>query len=189
MPETQITVAGQVVPAGAIFTARLAGSIPTYLTAAVYKNNLQVQLLMQGISVDALTVDTNTGVITHDYTGTLRGYYSAKTSVDGIVSMVRTAAENAGSYAPTASVISYGQADQPTLPNSAFDDVGNSIVDAVSGLFKGLGGLFRGVGASAEEVPKLPYLLVGGIVLLGAFIAFGPTFKGAGKAAASRIPV
>lgn len=182
MPTVAITTATQAIPAGATATVKVAGSLPVYLDDATFKNNWQIQLEMQGFTIDTIAVQGNYGVISRDWAGSFVGRYAARSSVDGIVAATKTAAENAGSFGTTATIPSYGQPDQPTLGADAFSNVANS-------LGQGLSGLFEGIGSTAKAIPQIPILLIGGIVILGALIAFGPSFKGTGKAVAARLPL
>ncbi len=165
-----VTSATQAVPAGATVAIKMAGSLPVYLYDAAFKERLQIQMEMQGFTVDTLAIDSNAGLITRDWTGTAQARFAARSSVDGIVSAVRTAAENAGSYSPTATIPAYGQVDQLELPGGTLDHVLGSTAS-------GLGAALEGLGQIPKAVANLPVILVIGIVALVALVAFGPNVK------------
>ena len=144
---------------GAPVNVELAGAVPVFYTAAVFRSNLITQLTMRGFRTITAEVNTGYGLASKDYTAKLTLAALAQMKVAEMRGQVASAAEDAGSYSATVSVPSIGELAQPELAPSIVDE-------GIGGLLKVPGNLFGSVN-----------LIVIGLVVIVGLVAFGPNVK------------
>jgi len=169
------------VPAGSAVTIQLSGSLPAYYTDDIFKENLANQLRTVGLDVDVITISSGYGVISREYTGSVQVRTAVPGKVSGLAGLVTSAAENAGSYTPTVTIPSIGQAEQPALPGGVLDTAANDVLGLFHNLTDALGTAAKGIAKTPEEAASVSKLLIVGLVVLVALVAFGPNLRGVGS--------
>jgi hypothetical protein len=160
-------------------TLEVGGSYASYLVESIFRERFAQQLITQGFRVMRVTVEAGYGVISKDYRAEVVIRSLAQQKLNDIVSRVATAAEKAGSYTPTVSVPAVGESPQASAPKGLPDD----IVDALGAIVRGAGTAVEGAGSTVAALPRVTTLLLVGIVVVVALVAFGPNVPSVARAA------
>jgi len=168
-------VATTAIVAGSRVSLEISGALPVYLPDATFREALANQMRMAGFNVETLSISSAYGFTSRDYTGKAVITTLAPSRVSSVIALMSSAAENAGSYTPNVSVPSVGQAAQPELDRGV---IGQTVED----LFTSIGVAAKGVAGAPEQLFSTTKLIIVGIVVLGALIAFGPNLRGIGRA-------
>jgi hypothetical protein len=75
------------------------------------------------------------------------------------------------------SVTSSGEPAQPKPSDGALGGLTQKTIDAVGGIVEGVGGVAKSAGTLTTDIKHLSYVLVAGILVLVALVAFGPNVK------------
>lgn len=154
----------------------ISGSLPTYLPDGIFRERLIDQVTMQGLRVLNLTISSGYGLTSRDYTAALAAAPLAQSHVATIVGQVRTALEYAGSYSPVITVPAVGEPEQPKITPSMIESAVTTVINATAKAAENVADspkdFFRGVN-----------VIVIGIVVLAALVAFGPNIKDVARAA------
>jgi hypothetical protein len=159
-------------------TIEIGGELPPWLFDNVFKGQFQTQLEMYGFDVDTLDVTSKvSGVSSRGFKATLVARYGASSNVSSIVGAIRSCAERAGAWTPTATIPSYGQ---PTQIDPA-SMVPGALGTLAENIAAGLGSFVKGAGEAPERVFSTITLVIVGVVVIAGFIAFGPNVGALGK--------
>lgn len=169
------------VPAGSRVTIQFSGAIPVYLPDNVFKESFANQLRLVGLDIESITLASNYGLTSRDYSGVVVVRTGVPGKISGLAGLVTSAAENAGSYTPTVTIAELGQSDQPAIVPSTVDNAINDLAGLFHKLTGALGTAAEGVAKTPGEVATVSKLLIVGVVVLVAFVAFGPNLRGVGS--------
>lgn len=164
------------IAAGSLVTMEISGAYGRTRNEATFREALAQQLVMCGLAVKSITIQTG-GVIENIIGGNiLQTPYkvtatvqtmAAYTRLSNLLGLVGQAVENAGSYTPTISV-------------PAIDNVSQPAPQVNAGL---LGELAEGLVQAPARLFTSVNLVVVGLVVVVALVAFGPNIKSiAGRA-------
>jgi hypothetical protein len=165
------TSATHAITPGARVTVELSGAMGTGYRDEVFKTNLVVYLQMQGLNVESVLVTSEYGIGARAYKAQVIVRTQAPSNVSSLIAAVSTAAEQAGSYTPAVSIPSMGQAPQPNVKPGLTGSLIDSVGDAVEGISDVPRALFSGIN-----------VIVVGLVVIVAVIAFGPNVKDVARA-------
>jgi hypothetical protein len=159
-------------------TVQAAGTIAVILTDSIFRERVTQQLQMAGYIPETMKIDSGYGVIERDFTMTITLRTQAPTTVSNLVGSMASALEKAGSYSPLITIPSIGQPAQTRMPG-AIDAIADTVGSSLGNLAE-----------TASEVPGRLLgsvnLVIVGIVVLGALIAFGPNIGKIAGAATRR---
>ena len=173
--------AATAVPAGSRVTAQFSGTVPVYLTDSTFRENFANQLRTLGLDVESVTIDSQYGIGTRDYRAVVVFRTAIPGKVSGYLGYVTSAAENAGSYTPTVTIPDIGESEQPPLSPSALDQIFGTSGQLLKDVAEALGTASKGIAKTPEEVAGLSKLVIVGLVVLVALVAFGPNLRGIGS--------
>lgn len=159
---------------GQRLTIEIGGSIPVYLPDSAFREDLTNQLRMQGLDVERVDVTSSYGFTSRDYKAIVVAQTLAPSKVSSVIAQAATAAENAGSYSPTATIPSIGQAAQADIKK-------NIVEQTVGDLLEAIGVAGKNVAKAPEEFFSTTKLIVIGLVVIAGFIALGPNLRGLGR--------
>lgn len=179
-------MAGIAITPGARVTAEVAGTFNSLANSVnTFRSKIKLQLQLAGFDVEAVDV-TGEGllesVITlsvwteESYRARIVLRTNAPLNDNSLVSMIVNAVEGAGGFSGTAvTLVSRGQVPQSPIPASDPGVIGTAI--------RSVGTALEGVAEIPSAVAKLPTLLVVGLVVIVALVAFGPNVKALARAA------
>lgn len=163
---------------GSRLTIEVTGSVAVIRTDSIFREAIVQQLTMIGLIPETVKITSGYGLIERDYKAVITLRTQAPTSTVSVIGNVSSALEKAGSYSPLITIPSIGQPGQ-AIDSGAIDKIVNTVGQATGTLVK-----------TASELPDRALgsvnLIIVGIVILGAFIAFGPNIGGIAKAATRR---
>lgn len=174
--------AASTIAPGVIFRVELSGAIPSYVPTNIFREKLIQQLQLRGLDVDRIEVTGGYGITSRDYSAVCWVKTHVRMDARAVISTVKSAAEGAGSYTPTASIPDVGMIAQPTIAPGPIDALANALVT-----------VGQSVGTAAKNVAEAPKDLKDvilwvslGIVVIVGLVAFGPNIGGIAKAATRR---
>lgn len=165
------TSATHAITPGARVTVELSGDVGAFTPDANFRSALILQLQMQGFNVESVLVTSDYGLGSRSYKAQVTLRTQAPINVSGLIAAVASAAEQAGSYTPAVSIPSIGQAPQPNVKPGLTGSLIDSVGDAVEGISDVPRALFSGIN-----------VIVVGLVVIVAVIAFGPNVKDVARA-------
>jgi hypothetical protein len=168
--------AAQYVNAGGRVTAEIAGSLPSYVSDAVFRESLTQQLTMAGFVVETIKIQSGYGVASRDYKATVTMRTLAGMQTSNLIGMVRDACEGARSYTPQVTIPSIGQ------PSQSGPDAG-VIGKTLEQIIGGVGGVAEGLGKAPDNLFRGINVLAIGLVVIVGLVAFGPNIKSVARAA------
>lgn len=164
--------------AGQRVTVNARGTVAVIRTDSIFREAITQQLTMAGYIPETVKLTSGYGLIERDYVAVITFRTQATTTTPALVGAVASALEKAGSYSPLITIPSFGQPAQSQEPGA---------MDAIAGqLGSTLGDLAETAGKAPGQLLGSVNLIIVGIVILGAFIAFGPNIGGIAKAAVRR---
>lgn len=173
--QTMSPAATTAIPAGSRVTVELSGALPSYLPDSIFREDFGNQLRMQGLNVETLTISSGYGLTSRDYKATAVLTTLAPNKVSGVLALVTSAAENARSYTPNVTMPSVGMAEQPNVQQG-------TITKTIDDIITALGTAAKGVADAPDQLFSTTKLIVIGIVVIAAVVAFGPNLRGIGRA-------
>lgn len=159
------------IPAGSRVVVELSGSVGAFKTDANFKQVLIQQLQMQALNVESVVLTSTYGLGEREYKAQVTVVTMAPNNVSSLIAAVATAAEGAGSYTPAVSIPSIGQAAQPNVSPGLTGGLIDAVGDAAEGISDVPRALFTGIN-----------VIVVGLVVIVAIIAFGPNVKDVARA-------
>jgi len=152
-------------------TVEIGGSLPVYLTDSIFRERLTNQLQMSGLNVERITIESGYGVVSRDYRAVAIVTTLTQSRVYGVIGQVTSAVEGAGSYSPTVTVPAIGQAPQVAPAPGPIATAAGRVLDA-------LGTAAEGIAETPGALFSTTKLVVVGIVVIAALVAFGPNLRG-----------